>query len=232
MDFSARLAPLLDPDILRFLMGGLGLTLAVAIGTIFLSLIGGTLLAICRLSHFRPLSLVAAAYIETIRSLPSFLVLIYVYFAVYRAAIDIGTVGAVVLGLTVYHSAKCGEVVRAGIQSIDKGQVEASRSLGLGFVQTLRSVVFPQAFRRMLPPLVSELILAIKNTSIGSIVGLNELLRRGTIVYQQYFNPIEALALIALIYWALCFGLSSIARRLEMSGAQQAEHARLASQEV
>ena len=232
MDFSARLAPLLDPDIIRFLIGGLGLTIAVAMGTIFFSLIGGTLLAICRLSHSRPLSLGAAAYVETIRSLPSFLVLIYVYFAVYRAAIDLGTVGAVVLGLTVYHSAKCAEVVRAGIQSIDRGQVEASSSLGLGFIQTLRSVVFPQAFRRMLPPLVSELILAIKNTSIGSIVGLNELLRRGTIVYQQYFNPIEALALIALIYWALCFGLSSLARRLEKSGAQQSDQARMASMEI
>ncbi|HYC37037.1 MAG TPA: amino acid ABC transporter permease [Usitatibacter sp.] len=232
MDFSARLAPLLDADILRFLAGGLGLTLAVALGTIVLSLLGGTVLAIGRLSSFRPVSLAAAGYIETIRSLPSFLVLIYVYFAVYRAALDLGTLGAVVLGLTVYHSAKTAEVVRAGIQSIDRGQVEAARSLGLGFMQTLWSIVLPQAFRRMLPPLVSELILCIKNTSIGSIVGLNELLRRGTIVYQQYFNPIETLALIALVYWGLCFGLSVLARRLEATGAQQAERARLATQEI
>jgi len=232
VDASARLAALLDLDILRFLSGGLALTLAVAVGTIVLSLVGGTLLAICRLSTFRPLSLAAATYVETIRSLPSFLVLVYVYFAVYRASIDLGTVGAVVLGLTVYHSAKAAEVVRAGIQSIDKGQIEAARSLGLSFMQALTSVVLPQAFRRMLPPLVSELVLCIKNTSIGSIVGLNELLRRGTIVYQQYFNPIETLALVALVYWALCFGLSSLSRRLELSGAQQAERARVASQEI
>lgn len=227
MDFSARLAALFDPDILRFLAGGLGLTLAVAVGTIALSLIGGTLLAMARLSPWRPASLAAAAYVETIRSLPSFLVLIYVYFAVYRAKFEIGTIAAVVLGLTVYHSAKMAEVVRAGIQSIDKGQVEAARSLGLSFMQAMSSVVLPQAFRRMLPPLVSELVLCIKNTSIGSIVGLNELLRRGTIVYQQYFNPIETLLLIALIYWALCFGLSQVARRLEVSGAQLVERDRL-----
>ncbi len=232
MEFSARIAALLDLDILRFLAGGLGLTLLVAVGTILLSLVGGTLLAVCRLSVFRPMALVAAAYVETIRSLPSFLVLVFVYFTLYRASFDLGTVGAVILGLTVYHSAKCAEVVRAGIQSIDKGQVEAARSLGLGFTQALSSVVLPQALRRMLPPLVSELILCIKNTSIGSIVGLNELLRRGTIVYQQYFNPIETLALIAIVYWALCFGLSSLARRLELSGAQQAERSRLAPQEI
>ena len=232
MDFAARLQPLLDPDILRFLAGGLALTLVVAVGTIVLSLVGGTILAICRLSALRPISLAAAAYVETIRSLPSFLVLVFVYFSLYRAALDLGTVGAVVLGLTVYHSAKAAEVVRAGIQSIDKGQVEAARSLGLSFMQTLSSVVLPQAFRRMLPPLVSELILCIKNTSIGSIVGLNELLRRGTIVYQQYFNPMEALALIAIVYWVICFGLSSLARRLELSGAQQAERARAVTREI
>jgi putative glutamine transport system permease protein len=219
--------PLLDPDILRFLAGGLGLTVAVAVASIILSVAGGTLLALCRASHFRPVSFAAAAYIETIRSLPSFLVLVYVYFAVYRASIDLGTIGAVILGLTVYHSAKTAEVVRAGIQSIDKGQVEAARSLGLSFMQATTSVVLPQAFRRMLPPLVSELILCIKNTSIGSIVGLSELLRRGTIVYQQYFNPIETLLLIALAYWVLCFGLSSFARRLELTGAQQAERDRI-----
>ncbi|HZR04009.1 MAG TPA: amino acid ABC transporter permease [Burkholderiales bacterium] len=227
MDFAARIAALLDPDILRFLGGGLGLTLVVALGTIALSLIGGTALALVRLSPWRPASLAAAAYVETIRSLPSFLVLIYVYFATYRARLDVGTVAAVILGLTVYHSAKIAEVVRGGIQSIDRGQTEAARALGLGFMQAMASVVLPQAYRRMLPPLVSELVLCIKNTSIGSIVGLNELLRRGTIVYQQYFNPIEVLTLIALIYWGLCFSLSRVAARLEGSVVQRAERGAL-----
>jgi len=227
MDFAARAAALFDPDILRFLAGGLGLTLVVAVGTIALSLVGGTLLALCRLSPWRPASLAAGVYVETLRSLPSFLVLTCVYFAVYRAKLDVGTIAAVMLGLTVYHSAKMAEVVRAGIQSIDKGQVEAARSLGLSFMQATSSIVLPQAFRRMLPPLVSELVLCIKNTSIGSIVGLNELLRRGTIVYQQYFNPIETLLLVALLYWAMCFGLSRIGRRLEMGGAERSERDRL-----
>jgi putative glutamine transport system permease protein len=230
VNFSARLDALLDPAILGFLAGGLGLTLVVALGTIALSLVGGTVLAICRLSTIRAISFAATAYVETIRSLPSFLVLVFVYFSLYRASLDIGPVAAVILGLTVYHSAKAAEVVRAGIQSIDKGQVEAARSLGLSFMQTMAGVVLPQGLRRMLPPLVSELVLCIKNTSIGSIVGLNELLRRGTIVYQQSFNPMETLALIAFVYWVLCFGLSSFARRLELSGAQQAERSRLVTQ--
>lgn len=232
MDFATRLDALLDPRILAFLAGGLGLTLVVAISTIVLSLVGGTILAICRLSTWKPLSFVAAAYVETVRSLPSFLVLVFVYFSLFRASLDVGPVLAVIVGLTVYHSAKTAEVVRAGILSIDKGQVEASRSLGMSFMQTMGSVVLPQGFRRMLPPLVGELILCIKNTSIGSIVGLNELLRRGTIVYQESFNPMETLALIALVYWLLCFGLSSLARRLELTGAQQAERARLAPRQL
>jgi len=228
----SRIQPLLDPAILRFLGGGLALTLTVATAAVILSLLGGTVLAICRLSRFRPVALAAAGYVEGIRSLPSFLVLIYVYFGAYRMSFDLGTVGSVILGLTVYHSAKLAEVVRAGIQSIDRGQVEAARSLGLGFMQTMWSVVLPQGFRRMLPPLVSELVLCIKNTSIGFVVGLNELLRRGTIVYQEYFNPIETLALIAIVYWAICFGLSSAARRLELSGAQRAERASALSSEA
>ncbi len=232
MDFAARIAALLDPAILRFLAGGLGLTVAVAIGTIALSVVGGTLLALGRLSPWRPVSLAAGACVEGLRSLPSFLVLTCVYFAIYRAKLEVGTVVAVVLGLAVYHSAKMAEVIRAGIQSIDRGQVEAARSLGLGFARTMADVVLPQAFRRMLPPLVSELVLCIKNTSIGSIVGLNELLRRGTIVYQQYFNPIETLVLIALVYWALCFGLSRLGRRLEASGADRAEQMRRATIEI
>lgn len=233
MEISDRLGALLDPAILGFLAGGLVLTLVVAVSTIVLSLAGGTVLAICRISTVRPVSLAAAAYVETIRSLPSFLVLVFVYFSLYRASLDIGPVVAVTLSLSVYHSAKTAEVVRAGILSIDKGQVEAARSLGLSFMQTMATVVLPQGLRRMLPPLVSELVLCIKNTSIGSIVGLNELLRRGTIVYQQSFNPMETLALIALVYWVLCFGLSSVARRLELSGAQQAERSRmLAQQEI
>jgi putative glutamine transport system permease protein len=216
-------APLFEADIARFLLGGLGLTLAAATATIVLSLAGGTVLALCRIAALRPLALAAGAYVEGVRSLPSFLVLVFVYFGVFRAGLDLGTLAAVVLGLTTYHSAKAAEIVRAGILSVDRGQTEAARSLGLSYLQTMASIVLPQGLRRMLPPLVSELVLCIKNTSIGSIVGLNELFRRGTIVYQQFFNPIETLLLLAVVYWAMCFGLSLVAQRLETGAAQRAE---------
>lgn len=219
----AGLAPLLDLDIVRFLLGGLGLTIVAAIGTIALSLAGGLVLAVLRISPLWFLSYPAAAYVEVIRSLPSFLVLVCVYFATFRAGMELGTLLAVMLGLATYHSAKTAEIVRAGILSVDRGQVEAARSLGLSYLKTMRFVVLPQGIRRMVPPLVSEFVLCIKNTSIGSIVGLNELLRRGTIVYQQYFNPIETLLVLAVIYWAICFALSRLAQRLEADAASRAE---------
>jgi His/Glu/Gln/Arg/opine family amino acid ABC transporter permease subunit len=216
-------APFLDPDIWRFLLEGLALTLQVAIAAILLSLLLGTVLALLRLSGLPPLAWPATAYVETVRSLPSFLVLVYVFFGVYRLGLELPTMLAVVLGLSVYHGAKEAEVVRAGILSIEKGQLEAARSLGLTYGQTLFEIVLPQAFRRMLPPLVSELILTIKNTSIGAVIGLNELLKRGIIIYQQYLNPIETLCVVAVLYWLLCYGLSLVSRQLEAEAAQRAE---------
>src|SRR5207244_995609 len=114
-----------------------------------------------------------------------------------------------------YHGAKLSEIIRGAVQSVERRQVEAARALGMGRAQTYRYVVLPQAVRRMQPPLVSELVLCIKNTSLGALVGLDELLRRGEIVYQKYVNPIETLAIVGLIYWVLCFSLTQLSRRLE-----------------
>lgn len=214
---SSRIASLLDPDIWRFLLGGLALTLEAALLAMILSVVLGTLLALCRLSTFKPVSVAAMAYIETIRSLPVFLIMIYAYFGIYRLSFELPSIGTVVLGLTIYHSAKNAEVIRAGIQSTPKGLWEAGYSQGFSHFQVLRYIVLPPAFRRMTAPLVGELIVCLKNTSIGSVVGLNELLRRGTIVYQQYLNPFETLVVVAAIYWCLCFGLSKLSRRLEFS---------------
>jgi His/Glu/Gln/Arg/opine family amino acid ABC transporter permease subunit len=217
----ARLAPFSDSDIWSFLLGGMALTLEAAALAMILSVLIGTLLALCRLSTFKPVSIAAVAYIETIRSLPVFLIMIYAYFGVYRLSFELPSVGTVVLGLTIYHSAKNAELIRAGIQSVPKGLWEAGYSQGLTHYQVLRYIVMPPAFRRMIPPLVGELIVCLKNTSIGSVVGLNEILRRGTIVYQQYLNPFETLVVVAVIYWCLCYGLSLLSRRLELSGGRR-----------
>ncbi|MBI3967828.1 MAG: amino acid ABC transporter permease, partial [Chloroflexi bacterium] len=188
--------PFLDPEILTFLLGGLWLTLQVAVASVILSIVFGTVLAMLRLAKLPPVAWPAMAYVETVRSLPSFLVLIYVFFGVNRLGFKLPPEAAVVVGLTAYSAAKVAEIVRAGIQSIEKGQIEASRSLGLSYLQTMRYVVLPQAFRRMVPPLVGELVIVIKNTSIGVAVGLNELLRRGQITYQEFLNPVETLVVV------------------------------------
>lgn len=212
----SKILPLLDPDIWKFLLGGLALTLEAAAAAMLLSVFVGTLLALCRISRSPLVSILACAYVETIRSLPVFLIMIFAYFGIYRLSFELPSVGTVVLGLTIYHSAKNAEIIRAGIQSTPKGLWEAGYSQGLSYLQILRYIVLPPAFRRMTPPLVGELIVCLKNTSIGSVVGLNELLRRGTIVYQQYLNPMETLIVVAFLYWCLCYGLSLVSRRLEI----------------
>lgn len=212
--FFERVASLFEMDILKYLAGGLVVTLEVAVYSVVLSLIFGTILAVGRISPISGIRWCVRLFVELIRSLPTFLVVVFVYFSIYRLGFQVSPVVAVIVGLTIYHGAKIVEIIRAGIESIDPGQAQAARSLGMTYIQTMIYVVLPPAVRRMAPSLVNELVLTIKDTSLGSVVGLNELLRRGTIVYQELFNPIETLLLIAAIYFVINFALSEVSRRL------------------
>jgi ABC-type amino acid transport system permease subunit len=122
--------------------------------------------------------------------------------------------------LPIYATAMIAEIVRAGILAVAKGQVEAARSLGLSGVQAFVYVTFPQAMRMMVPPLVGQYIILIKETSIGGVVGLDELLRRTVILYTGFQNPTQALIVAAAIYFILLCGLSMFSRRLELKDAR------------
>lgn len=213
---SRNWAVFLDPQSWIWLGGGLLVTLRVAAVVIALSLVTGTLFALARLSPFKPLRWFAATYIETIRALPVFLIILATYFSLPALAFEASPQFAVTLALTIYATALIAEIVKAGILAVTKGQVEAARSVGLGHVATFRYVVFPQAMRTMVPPLVGQYIILIKHTSIGGIVGLDELLRRGVILYNGFYNPAQTLFVISLLYFILLYPLSMLSRTLEM----------------
>jgi len=199
-----------------WLGGGLLVTLRVAALVVAISLITGTFLALARLSRHGALRWAARAYINIIRGIPVFLIIVFTYFALPKLKVNVSAATSVTLALTIYATALIAEIVRAGILAVPPGQMEAARSLGLDARTTFAHVVLPQAFRTMVPPLVGQYIILIKNTSIGSIVGLDELLRRTVIIYNTYQNPAQSLLVVAVLYFAFLFPLSTLSRKLEL----------------
>jgi glutamate transport system permease protein len=207
--------PYTEPAIWRFLLIGLVTTLQAAMLGIGLSLVVGTIVAAGRVSGQWPLAIPATVFAQVFRSLPSYLILLTVFFGLHALGMQMSPLMAIAVGLAVYHGAKVSEIIRGSVQSVERVQIETARSIGLTRWQTLVHVLWPQAFRRMQPALVSELILCVKNTSLGPLVGLDELVRRGEIVYQKYVNPIETFVVIGALFWVMCFSLSRLSHYLE-----------------
>jgi putative glutamine transport system permease protein len=219
----------LDWEIWVFLLTGLQVTLTIAVAAIGLSLVCGTLLALARISRFALLRYPAALYIEIVRALPVLFLIFFTFFGGARGFEVLGVrvswtdpVVAAIIALTAYTSAVNAEIVRAGILSIERGQIEAARALGLSYLQTMRLVVLPQALRRMVAPQVSQLITLIKDTSLAFVIGAHELLNKAKILYSGFeTGPIQALFVAALIYFVINYGLSLVSRRFEARPAEE-----------
>lgn len=228
-----RWRPFYDPSldagaIWLFIGRGLLLTLQAALISIALSLVIGIVLALMRLARSSlmgfpggravgaAVAAPAAVVVQAVRSSPLFMLVLYTFIAAPRLGLRMSPLVAGVFALTLYTSCVLAEIVRAGILSLDRGQFEAAEALGLRYRQRLRFVILPQALRRMVPAVVSQLVTLIKDTSLLSFITVVELLRRLQILQQAYFNPIEALMVGALIYFAVNLALSSVARRLEV----------------
>lgn len=190
------------------LLGALTTIQLTAIVSIF-SLIGGTLLAIGRLSNLRSIRLVTRAYIEFFRGTPLLVQLLWIYFSFPAIFNSIGSDftldrwPAAVIALSLNAAAYIAEIVRGGIQSIDRGQWEAAASMGLNPLQTLRYIILPEALRRMIPPLGNEFSGLLKNTSLVSVIGLEDLLRRGQLTVATNFRVFEIYTAIGLMYFIL-----------------------------
>ncbi|MGF1515453.1 MAG: amino acid ABC transporter permease [Elainellaceae cyanobacterium] len=190
------------------LIGAL-VTIQITALSILFGMIGGSLLGIVRLSPIGPVRFAARAYIDFFRGTPLLVQIFMIYFGMpallQSLGLDfrLGRLFAAVLALSLNSAAYIAEIVRAGIQSIELGQREASESLGLGPVQTMRYVIFPQAFRRMIPPLGNEFITLLKDTSLVAVIGYEELFRRGQLIVSQTYRAFEIYVAVAFVYLVL-----------------------------
>jgi His/Glu/Gln/Arg/opine family amino acid ABC transporter permease subunit len=212
-----------DPAILRFFGQGLQETLSIAIVATVLSFVVGLLFALGRLSTRAYVRWPSIAYIEAVRALP--VLLLIVYFSIKGSALfrplfgpdfELPRFWAGVLGLSLYTSAVLAEIIRAGIIGLPRGQTEAARALGLSHFVSLRYVILPQSLRLMVPAMMGQLTTVIKDTSLVGTIGVFELLRQGRTIFTQFFNPVEVLLFVSVIYFVICFALSQASRRLEV----------------
>jgi len=198
-----------DPyvDILEFLPDGILTTFEITLMSLCCTLPIGLLAGLGRLSPNRFLNLIASTYVEVVRGIPLLVQLFYIYYALGKFVTVPPTVCAVV-AISFCYGAYMGEVVRAGILSVPKGQTEAARSLGFTSAQTMRWVILPQALRTILPPVGNEFIAMLKDTSLVSIIAVADLLRRGREFASQTFDYFEAYTVIALVYLIITLLLS------------------------
>ncbi len=213
---AAKWEPFTQWGVIKFLLIGLRNTLTVSVVAMVGALIVGAVLALGRLSRSWIVRLLATTYVEFFRGLPLFLLIAFCGFGLPQSGIAITLFSALVLGLVVYNSAILAEVFRAGILSLDRGQSEAAYSLGMGYWQTMGLVIVPQAVRRMVPAIVSQLVTLIKDSSLGVVIGYEELVRRSQITGEFFDNTLQALLVAATCFIVICYSLSRLARRLEV----------------
>jgi aspartate/glutamate/glutamine transport system permease protein len=212
MDFSF----LTRADIMKTLLDGLLVTLEVALFSILFSFICGIVLGTLRYTKIPVLSHLAALYIETVRNLPLLLIIFFGFFAFKEWGWELPITISVIISMTIFTSALVGEIVRGGLNSVDKGQIEAARASGLTYVQTLWHIVLPQALRRMIPPMVSQFVSLLKDTSLAVAISLPELMHNAQIVYSRYYNmTVPLLIFVTLVYFVINYGLSQASRQLE-----------------
>jgi len=208
-------------------LGGLALTVLLSLGALLLAMPFGLLLGVARLSARRAIRWPVAALVHLVRALPLLLVVFWVYFFLPAVTgVKTGQATTMLMVLVLFDGVYLAEIVAAGMRALPKGQLEAARSLGLGYGQALRLVVLPQTLRRGLPSIVSQLVSTIKATSLGYIIGLSEVSFIATQINTLVFTQaVEVYLVLALSYFVLCFGLSRLAFLLERGlqrGAAQA----------
>ena len=203
------------------LLTGVLVTLQLAIISVFFGLIGGSFIGIIRLSAIKPVQWLARTYIDFFRGTPLLVQIFMIYFGIPALwqeldfTLSLNRLVAGVMALSLNSAAYIAEIVRAGIQSIEIGQTEAAKSLGLNSVQTMRHVIFPQAFRRMIPPLGNEFISLLKDTSLVAVIGFEELFRKGQLIVAENYRAFEIYAAVAVIYLCLTLVSSQAFSRLE-----------------
>ncbi|NVN00037.1 amino acid ABC transporter permease [Arthrobacter sp. SDTb3-6] len=219
--------PLVNPSnpnfgpLWTFLAGGLVNTLIVAALAIVCALLFGTAMALARVTSRPWYRWFVVSVIEVLRGIPVVLLIFFVARVLPEVGIGLSTMTFLVIGLTLYNGVVIAEILRGGLQALPRGQKEAAQSLGLSSWNTLRLVLLPQAFRMMLPALIGQLIVVVKETSLGFIISYEELLRRGQIAIQSLSNPLQLFFIIAVIYIIINLGLTLLTRKLERGAGKK-----------
>ncbi len=193
-----------------------GGTLRLAIPAIVFGFILGTLVGLARLSRSRWLNWPAKIYVEFFRGVPLVMVIFWFWFMIPAlAGKSLPEYSIALAAFVIFEAAYLAEIVRAGIQSVPRGQVEAATATGLSSAQTMRQVILPQALRNMIPALVTQFIVLLKDTSLASIIGYVDLTKAAQIVNNREIRPFELYLFIAVIYWLCSYSMSRYARHLE-----------------
>ncbi|MFC7680409.1 amino acid ABC transporter permease [Paenibacillus sp. GCM10028914] len=201
---------------IRYLLEGFMVTLQVAGLSILFSFVLGLLMGIVRYTRLPIIAQFTGFVVDILRNLPLLFIIFFIGMVLPQTGINISIFWAAVAALSLFEGAMIAEVIRSGLISVDKGQIEAARSSGLSYVQTLRHVILPIALRRMSPPMVSQFISLLKDTSLAVSISLPELMHHIQILSGSNFNyVIPALLLASILYFTINYLLSIVAKRLE-----------------
>jgi polar amino acid transport system permease protein len=210
--------PVLSPkpyiDILRFVPDGLIATFGVTLSSICFALVLGLLAGLGRISNIKPVNLVATVYVEVIRGIPLLIQLFYIYYAL-GPLIHLKGPASAITAMSICYGAYMGEIFRAGIQSIPKGQMEAALALGMSRTQALWRIILPQTVKVILPPIGNEFIALLKDSSLVSIIAIADLSRRGKEYASTTFNYLPTFTIIALIYLIMTLFFSRLVGIME-----------------
>ena len=194
----------------------IGGTLRLAVPAIVLGFALGIAVGLARLARSRFVSLPATLYVEFFRGVPLVMVIFWIWFIIPQLLrLPIPEYGVALTAFVIFEAAYFGEIVRAGVQSVARGQVEAATALGMTATQTMTWVVLPQALRNMVPSLVTQMIVLFKDTSLASIIGYVDLTKAAQIVNNREIKPFELYLFIAVVYFICTYSMSLLARRLE-----------------
>lgn len=201
---------------LPLLLAGAGVTIEITAIAVSLGFIFGLITSVCRLSGVKVLQVIAVCYVNIIRGTPMLVQIFLIYFALPMVIGErINPFVAAVAACSINSGAYVSEIFRAGIQSVDKGQMEAGRSLGLSWMQTMRYVILPQAFKHVIPPLGNEFISMTKETSLVSVIGFEELTRRGQLIIAKTYGSFEIWLTVAAIYLVMTLTIARLVSYLE-----------------
>ena len=202
-------------EFLPILLSGIRLTIEVNVGSLLLSTLLGVIWALMRVSPIRVLSMISAVIINVIRGIPIIVQLFYLYFVLPDFGISLTALQAAIIGLGIAYSAYQAENFRAGIQAIEKGQIEAAQTIGMGWWLTMRRVVLPQAVRVVLPPYGNIVLMMLKDSSQASTITVAELALQGKLIASSTFHNANVYSLVALLYLLMSIPLILIVRHFE-----------------